>query len=155
MNIDLSAAPDVVRPSCPFLYLEKRGPLKKVAPLAWQEFVWLTKGTIDERVVEAGASLLGRAGTEAVYQAGLLLKSAPARVPDGFRLRTLDTGRYAVFLLTGPHRQLTKAHVMARARLDVQGRRVRDDFIIEKYLNKPSNTPEHELRTALYFPVAA
>ena len=33
------------------------------------------------------------------------------------------------------------------------GLKIRDDFLIEKYLNKPSVTPESELETEILVPV--
>jgi DNA gyrase inhibitor GyrI len=159
MTTILSMMPDIVRPPCPFLYIEKRGSLEKTASAAWEEFVWRTKGRIDEAAVEAGASLMRidreQDGDAAfIYQAGLLLTRPPGCVPEGFALRTLQAGRYAGFLFVGSYRQLAKAHDKARRLLEARGVRRCDDFIIEKYLNKSSVTPEHELKTAILFPVA-
>ncbi|HEU5048259.1 MAG TPA: GyrI-like domain-containing protein [Rickettsiales bacterium] len=140
------------------LYLEKTGPFAINAPLAWQEFIPLVKAHIDMGNIIVGVGLShidsSKKGNDAfVYQAGMLLRTSPATVPEGLQLRTLAKGKYASFLLTGSYMQLPQAYPAAFEILAKKGYSTRDDFCIEKYLTNAETTPEAELKTEILIPI--
>lgn len=146
-----------------FLYLEKTGPFMNTAMPAWQEFMAATKDIIDRKIVETNATRTridhSKKGDDAfVLQAGMLLKSKPETVPAGLQVRTLDTGKFASFILTGSYAQLPAAYPAAFERVAKAGLNLRNDFCLERYLNDfcttdYANTKEEDLKTEILIPI--
>lgn len=157
--VNLTHQPEIVTfQPVTFLYLEKTGPFMKTAPAAWNEIKTLIKDKVAQEHIEAGATLTRidttKQGDAAfILQAGFLLKSNPTAAPAGLRLRTMQSGKYASFILTGSYMQLPNAYPLAFERMEKAGISIREEFCIEKYLNEYGVTPENELKTEILIPI--
>ena len=148
----------IVRPLTHYVFLEKRGPFAEVAPPLWNELMPLLQ-RLDQRQVREFLGVSGvdksRPGEDAmIYQAGVALADRPDDLPAGMQLRSIKSGKYARFLLTGPYTQIWPAFdqifkTLAEAKVDL-----RPEFCIENYLNDPIQTPEGQLKTELLIPIA-
>ncbi|MES2963081.1 MAG: GyrI-like domain-containing protein [Bdellovibrionota bacterium] len=159
MPIDLSPKPELVTgPTSTFVYIEKIGEFMKVARPAWEELHKVALGNLekDKMAQMMGLSLLNPdskipGGT---YQAGFSYKSDPSKaLPGAMKVRKLEGGRYAKFLLKGPYMHLAQAYPMAMQRVVDAGLKIRPAFFMEAYLNTPEDTAEAELLTEIYIPV--
>jgi AraC family transcriptional regulator len=76
--------------------------------------------------------------------------------PQGdIQIRTMSPGKFAVYTHVGPYSGLRDAWQQAHAAVHQAGLAFRaDGECFEIYLNDPCNTPEAELRTDIYLPVA-
>jgi DNA gyrase inhibitor GyrI len=157
-KLNLSSEPQqVILPTSNLAYLEKIGPFLKTAPLAWKKFWSIATGQLDKSSIAFAVGLSRidetKTGDAAyVYQAGVLLKTTPSRVPDGLQMRAIKSGKYARFWLTGSYSQLPAAYPAAFSILKKAKLELRKDFCIEKYLNSP-DTPEQELKTEILIPI--
>jgi len=157
-KLNLSREPqEVILPASSLMYLEKIGPFLKTAPLAWKEFWSIATGQLDKSAIAFAVGLsrideTKKGDAAYIYQAGVLLKTTPSRVPDGLRMRALKPGKYVQFLLTGSYSQLPAAYPAAFSILEKAKWALREDFCIEKYLNSP-DTPEQELKTEILIPI--
>jgi AraC family transcriptional regulator len=142
-----------------FIYLEKKGPFIKMAPVAWQEFWAYTLNKVDFKLLNrmVGLSFVDPklSGDDAyTYQAGLFLKSKPAALPEGLSYRKFAGGRFAKFLLTGSYTQFSSAYPQIFSLLQSENRNLRNDFCIEAYLNTPNDTKEEDLLTEILVPIS-
>jgi DNA gyrase inhibitor GyrI len=159
-DVNLTPSPEIVKSKPAFLvYLEKIGPFSKTAPSAWKEFWSLAGGQFDPDQIEGmvGLSRIDRTktGDDAfIYQAGITLKSKPAKIPQGLQSRELESDKYARFLLTGSYKQLPAAYPKAFSILEAMRLEIRNDFCIERYLNTPQDVPEDRLETEILIPIA-
>ena len=89
-----------------------------------------------------------------IYQAGVSLAHEPDNLPTGLQQKTIKSGQYARFLLTGPYSQIWMAFDRSFKTLSEKNVQLRQEFCIEKYLNDPCTTPENQLQTELLIPIA-
>lgn len=68
--------------------------------------------------------------------------------------RSIKTGKYARFVLTGPYAHIGMAFDRIFKTLKAKQVALRSEFSIENYLNDPLTTPESELKTELLVPIA-
>ena len=75
--------------------------------------------------------------------------------PEGITMRELAGGDYAVFTHHGPYNQVSRAyrHLLGEW-LPRSGRELADTPCFEVYLNDPESTPESELLTDVFAPLA-
>jgi DNA gyrase inhibitor GyrI len=157
--LNLTTTPDIaILPPGILLYLEKHGPFMKQAPLAWQEFWAIANGHVDKKNVVGMVGLSRIDPTQKgdaafIYQAGVLLKSNQERVPGGLKVRSIEKGTYARFLLTGAYSQLAAAYPAAFTILEKAALQRSYDFCMEKYLNSPMDTSEAKLQTEILIPI--
>ena len=84
-----------------------------------------------------------------------IVLAADAAVPAGLSEQRLAAGRYAVALHHGSYAGLPQAWQSLMAEwLPRSGQRLGPGPSYELYLNTPMNTPEGQLRTELYAPLA-
>ena len=127
-------------PPTHYLFLEKIGPFMETAPAAWK--------TVIDRVpeIEKGAHVTGAMSVYHVgrkqYRAGMVLTGKPESVPQGLQYELFGGGKYFGYLMKGSYQNMPKACGMAFEQFAASGRRQRDDFCIEYYLNSPKLTPE-------------
>lgn len=159
-RVNLTADPEIItcQPAI-LVYLQKIGLFLKTAPLAWKEFWSIARGQFDRNEIGAMVGLSRIDNTKTgdaafVYQAGLTLKSKPAKIPQGLQSRELYSGKYARFLLTGSYAQLPAAYPEAFSILNTLKLETRDDFSIERYLNTPEEVSEDRLETEILIPVS-
>jgi AraC family transcriptional regulator len=158
MDVNLTNEFDVVtRPVTHYVYLERRGPFSEVAPPLWSEFSrYLQQLKLDGVSEYLGVSGVdkSRAGEDAmIYQAGVALARKLQKVPDGLQEKSIRSGRYARFLLTGPYTQIWPAFDRVFRVLAEQKVMLRPEYCIENYLNDPQTTAEDQLKTELLVPV--
>lgn len=157
---NLTSTPEIIDyPTTPLVYVEKTGPFMEKAPLAWQEFWMIAGPQLDKSLITnmTGLSRIDntKQGDEAfIYQAGVMVKDKPAALPQGLHYRLLPGARFACFLLTGPYMQLIQAYPAAIEHTLKAGHSLRDDFFMEIYLNTPLDTPEADLKTQIFVPIA-
>jgi AraC family transcriptional regulator len=103
----------VTRPLTHNVFLERRGPFAEVAPPLWNELLPAVQSMNSQEVRE----YLGLSGVDTsnpgeeamIYQAGVGLASIPDRLPVRLQQRSIKSGRYARFLITGPYTQIWMA----------------------------------------------
>ena len=147
----------VTRPVTHYVFLEKRGPFGEVAPPLWNQLGPLLP-RLDQHQIREYLGISGidksRPGEDAmIYQAGVALDREPGDLPAELQRRSIGSGRYARFLLTGPYTHIWPAFdrifkTLADANVDL-----RPEFCIENYLNDPRETPEAQLKTELLVPI--
>jgi AraC family transcriptional regulator len=158
INVNLTPEFDSIsRPLTHYVFLEKRGPFAEVAPPSWNELFPLLR-RIGQRDIREFLGLSGidksRPGEDAmIYQAGVALTEMPNELPQGLQQRSIKSGRYARFLLTGPYTQIWPAFDRIFKTLAGKNVELRPEFCIENYLNDPLITPEGELKTELLVPI--
>lgn len=159
MQPNLTSKPEVVQgPTLPFMYVEKVGEFEKVARLAWDELHGTIMPVLEHEKFSAmmGLSKMDpkTSAPGGTYQAGVVYKSEPSKVPSGIKLRKLDGGRYAKFMLKGPYEQLGPSYPIAMQRVTEAGLKIRGDaFFMESYVNNPMTTAKEDLLTEIYIPV--
>jgi AraC family transcriptional regulator len=148
----------VTRPLTHYVFLEKRGPFAEIAPPLWSEFLPLLQRFPQQQIREyLGVSGIdkSRPGEDAmIYQAGASLADTPGDLPPGMQQRSIKSGKYARFLLTGSYAQIWPAFDHIFKTLGEAKVELRPEFCIENYLNNPLTTPEPQLRTELLVPIA-
>ena len=158
VNVNLTPEFETVtRPVTHYVFLEKRGPFAEVAPPLWNDFMAYLQ-RIDQKQVREFLGVSGvdksRPGEDAmIYQAGVALAERPGDLPTGLELRSIKTGKYVRFLLTGPYTQIWPAFDRIFRMLAEEKVELRPEFCIENYLNDPAVTPEVELKTELLIPI--
>lgn len=158
VNVNLTQEFETVtRPVTHYLFLEKLGPFAEVAPPLWEELMPHLE-RIDQRTVREFLGVSGvdksRAGEDAmIYQAGVALNHKPANIPAGLKEKSIKSGRYARFLLTGPYTQIWPAFDHIFKTLAEKKVALRPEYCIENYLNDPRVTPEDQLKTELLVPI--
>lgn len=159
MIVNLTKAPEIVQLSkAQLVYLEDRGPFQEIAPKLWHQF-WDHAGPVLKK--EHVESVVGlsyidpsiQSDQKYLYQAGALLNQVPSVIHEPLKLRTFMGGRYARFVLTGPYQQLALAYPLAHQILAEQKIQLRNDYYMEAYLNFPNETPEDQLKTAIFVPI--
>ena len=92
--------------------------------------------------------------TELRYDAAVTVPN-DFEAPDGITMRELAGGDYAVFTHHGPYNEVSRAyrHLMGEW-LPRSGRELADSPCFEAYLNDPESTPEAELLTDVFAPLA-
>jgi AraC family transcriptional regulator len=69
-------------------------------------------------------------------------------------VKTIEGGKYAMFLYTGSYEHLGAVYDTIYAKwLPESGQKLRDCHCFEKYINNPGNTPPEKLKTEIYVPV--
>lgn len=148
----------VTRPLTHYVFLERRGPFAEVAPQLWNELLPTLQNVAPQGAREyLGFSGIDRSnpGEEAmIYQAGGSFGQAPNNLPARLKQRSIKSGAYARFLLTGPYAQIWRAFDRNFKTLAEKQVLLRPEFCIENYLNNPEVTPEDELKTELLVPIA-
>lgn len=158
VNVNLTTEFDsITRPLTHYVFLEKRGPFAEVAPPLWNELFPLLE-RIGQRDVREFLGLSGidksRPGEDAmIYQAGVALAETPHQLPQGLQQRSIKSGKYARFLLTGPYTQIWPAFDRMFKTLAEKKVGLRPEYCIENYLNDPQVTPEDQLKTELLVPI--
>ncbi len=141
--------------SVPFLYLHKRGAVQDVGP-AWRELVEL----LVARGLFTGAErLVGRYPDDPEITPPGKLRFDVGLVSDdtgpGLRNDTLPAGWWAVALHKGSYSTLSDTYLkLVGGWFPESGRALANRPCIEWYLNSPSNTPEEELLTEVWAPLA-
>ncbi len=157
MKPNLSPVPEIVTTKpMPILYLQKTGPFMKTAPAAWQDFGRFVKDPLPAAEYKLSLHHVDKikTGDDAfTYQAVIALKSATAHPPAGLQQRTVESGKYARFILSGSYAQLPEAYPAIYALLEKHSLKMRNDFSIEKYLNDYATTEEGSLKTEILIPI--
>ncbi len=148
----------VTRPLTHYVFLEKRGPFAEVAPPLWDELTTSIQHFDAKQICEyLGVSGVdkSRPGEDAmIYQAGVALAAEPRILPSGLQHKSIKSGNYARFLLTGSYAQIWPAFDRIFKQLAEAKVTLRPEFCIENYLNDPRTTPEAQLQTELLVPIA-
>ncbi|HTB95645.1 MAG TPA: AraC family transcriptional regulator [Terracidiphilus sp.] len=147
----------ITRPLTHYVFLEKRGPFAEVAPPLWNELMPFLQQMDSQSVREyLGVSGIDKSspGEDAmIYQAGVALLHDTDRLPSGLQKKTIRSGNYARFLLTGPYSHIWMAFDRIFKTLAEKRVPLRPEFCVENYLNDPRTTPEAELLTELLVPI--
>ena len=158
INVNLTPDFDVVTRSLThFVFLERRGPFAEVAPPLWYELLPAVQHIKPQEIREyLGLSGIDKnsPGEEAmIYQAGVALAQIPDELPGALHQRSIKSGTYARFLLTGPYTQIWMAFDHIFKILVEKKVNLRPEFCAENYLNDPRVTSEDELKTELLVPI--
>jgi len=158
VNVNLTSEfESVVRPLTHYVFLEKRGPFAEVAPPLWSELgpitVRLDQQQIREYLGVSGIDKSSPSEDAMIYQAGVSLAGVPADLPSQLQQKSIKSGKYARFLLTGPYTQIWPAFDRIFKTLAEAKVTLRPEFCIENYLNDPRVTQEAELKTELLVPI--
>ena len=84
----------------------------------------------------------------------MALANETSRLPAGMQQRSIEAGKYARFVLTGPYAHIGAAFNRIFQTLAGKQVALRPEFCIENYLNDPRTTPESELKTELLVPIS-
>jgi effector-binding domain-containing protein len=149
--MNLTENGDIVRwPETHYVFVEKTGPIPKVAPEAWQQALSLVGQLADKNQIDWRMSLYRM--NPNVYRAGFVVAKKPVNVPEGLSYELFKGGSYSRFVLTGPYSDLPAA---TRRVFEIVGQRsmsVRGDFCIESYVSDPRTTAEDQLITEILIP---
>lgn len=140
------------------LYIEKKGPFARTAPIAWKDFRRLTRNKLDPQITLEHVSLnlidrTKKGDAAYLYQAGVLVSQEPATIPIGIEFRTLAPAVYARFVLQGSYAQLPTAYPEMFDILDDNGIERANHFCIERYTRDAEGTPIEDLLTEILIPI--
>ena len=83
-----------------------------------------------------------------------LVLSKKAEPKGEIGVKTIEGGKYAVFLYTGSYEYLGAVYDTIYAQwLPESGQKLRNYHCFEKYVNNPANTPPEKLKTEIYVPI--
>jgi hypothetical protein len=137
-TMNLTERGDIIQwPETHYVFVEKTGPIPKIAPEAWQMAYSLAPQLAEENQI-VGYMSLYRTNPN-VYRAGFQVAEEPVEVPAG---------------LTGPYSDLPAATGRVFEIIAQRGMMLRSDFCIESYVNNPRSTPEDKLITEILIPTA-
>ena len=69
-------------------------------------------------------------------------------------VKTIEGGKYAMFLYTGSYEHLGAVYDTIYGKwLSESGQRLRNYHCFEKYINNPDKTPPEKLKTEIYVPI--
>lgn len=160
-EINVNLTPEfesVTRPLTHYVFLEKRGPFAEIAPPLWNELLPLIQRLEPQNIREylgvSGIDKTKPGEAAMIYQAGVALTHEPDTLPSGLQRKSIKSGKYARFLLTGPYSQIWMAFDRIFKTLSEKKVQLRPEFCIENYLNDPRTTPENQLQTELLVPIA-
>jgi DNA gyrase inhibitor GyrI len=149
----LTESGDIVQwPETHYVFVEKTGPIPKIAPEAWQTAIRLAPQLAEKSQIDWRMSLYKT--NPNTYRAGFVVAEKPASVPEGLQYELIGGGRYSRFVLTGPYSDLPAATGRVFEMVTQRGMNLRSDFCIESYVNDPRTTPEEKLITEILIPTA-
>jgi predicted transcriptional regulator YdeE len=151
--MNLTESGDIVQwPETHYVFVEKTGPIPKIAPEAWQMAISLAPLLAERNQIDWRMSLYRM--NPNVYRAGFVVAEKPVKVPAGLQYELFEGGSYSRFVLTGPYSDLPAATGRVFEIVAERGAKVRSDFCIESYLSDPRTTPEDKLVTEILIPTA-
>jgi DNA gyrase inhibitor GyrI len=87
-----------------------------------------------------------------IYRAGFQLVAAPQRLPGDVQYLQFGGGKYSRFVLTGSYSNLPIASSRVWSIVSEKQIPLRDDFVIEHYMDDPQTTAEDRLMTEILVP---
>ena len=151
--MNLTESGDIVNwPETHYVFVEKTGPIPKIAPEAWQTAINLVPQLAEKNQIAWRMSLYKM--NPNVYRAGFVLPQKPAEVPAGLQYELFGGGKFSRFVLTGPYSDLPAATGRVFDIFAQRGMTLRSDFCIESYVSDPQTTPEDKLITEILIPTA-
>ena len=149
----LTESGDIVQwPETHYVFVEKTGPIPKIAPEAWQTAISLVPKLAEKNQISWRMSLYRMSPN--VYRAGFVVGEKPAEVPAGLQYELFEGGKYSRFVLTGPYSDLPAATGRVFEIVAQRGIQLRSAFCIESYVSDPRSTPEDKLVTEILVPTA-
>jgi len=146
--VNLTEEPEIVTwPETHYVYIEKTGPFKTNAPVAWTEAHKLLPALLEHNKLTAYLSLYEVGPL--VYRAGFAIDAPPVDLPAGLTYEQFHGGKFSRFVLTGPYTDLGTATSRVFEIVAEKGIEVREGFNIENYTNDPRVTPAEELVTEI------
>jgi DNA gyrase inhibitor GyrI len=151
--MNLTESGDIIQwPETHYVFVEKTGPIPRIAPEAWQTAIRLVPKLAEKNQISWRMSLYKMSPN--VYRAGFVVTEKPAEVPAGLQYEFFEGGKYSRFVLTGPYSDLPAATGRVFEIVAQRGIKVRSDFCIESYVNDPRSTAEDKLVTEILVPTA-
>ncbi len=148
----LTEKPDIVQwPVTHFIFVEKVGPIQDTARQAWEALLQQTT-EIGKKNVITGRMSLYKIKPEMIYRAGVVVDTKPETLPTGIHYEKFEGGKYSRFILTGSYSLLGPATSKAFEIVKLTNIPIRDDFMIENFVNSPDTTPEENLQTEILIP---
>ena len=128
------------------------GPFQETARPAW-EILQQQKSEILKNNIITGHMSLYKMKPQLIYRAGVVVDLKPDTLPPGLQYIKFEGGKYSRFIYTGPYSELGIISGKIFEIVKTTSLPVRDDFIIENYVNTPDTTPEDNLQTEILIPV--
>ncbi len=151
--MNLTEKGDIVHwPETHYVFVEKTGPIPKIAPEAWGLALSLVPQLKEKNQIVGRMSLYKT--NPNVYRAGFSLAAKPEKLPAGLEYELFGGGEYSRFVLTGPYSDLPAATGRVFEMVAQRGMMLRSEFCIESYVNDPRTTPEEKLITEILIPTA-
>jgi effector-binding domain-containing protein len=151
--MNLTESGDIVQwPETHYVFVEKTGPIPKIAPEAWQTAIGLVPKLAEKNQIDWRMSLYKT--NPNVYRAGFVVAEKPKGMPAGLDYELFGGGKYSRFVLTGPYSELPAATSRVFEIVAQRGIPLRTDFCIESYVNDPRTTAEENLITEILVPTA-
>ncbi|HTB22411.1 MAG TPA: GyrI-like domain-containing protein [bacterium] len=139
-------------PATHYVFIEKKGPFHKTAPLAWGKLHQAVPNILENnRITGYLAMYKAEAG---VYRAGVSLSAPGRKLPAGFKSTKFKGGKYSCFVLKGPYSDLPEACGRVFEIVEKKPIKMRKDFCIEHYKTDPRVTPEDKTVTEILIPTA-
>ena len=149
----LTESGDIVQwPETHYVFVEKTGPIPKIAPEAWQTAIGLAPQVAENNQISWRMSLYRM--NPNTYRAGFVVAEKPKKLPAGLGYELFGGGKYSRFILTGPYSELPAATGRVFEIVAERGLTVRSDFCIESYVSDPRTTAEDKLVTEILIPTA-
>ncbi|MGD0731839.1 MAG: GyrI-like domain-containing protein [Terracidiphilus sp.] len=151
--MNLTESGDIVQwPETHYVFVEKTGPIPKIARDAWQTALSLAPQLAEKNQIAWNMSLYRM--NPSIYRAGFVVAEQPAELPAGLEYEFFGGGKYSRFVLTGPFSDLPAATSRVFEIVAQRGVTLRSDFCIESYVSDPRATPEDKLVTEILIPTA-
>lgn len=151
--MNLTEQPEIVNwPKTHYVFVERTGPIMKIAPEAWQLAHGLRPLLAENNQITGHMSLYKT--NPNVYRAGFVVTEPPVKLPSGLTYEIFEGGQYSKFVLTGPFSDLPAATGRVFEIVSKTNMMLRMDFCIENYVTDPRTTPESKLITEILVPGA-
>jgi DNA gyrase inhibitor GyrI len=149
--MNLTESGDIVQwPETHYVFVEKTGPIPKVAPEAWQVAISLAAQLAEKSQIAWRMSLYKTSPN--TYRAGFVVLEKPKKLPEGLQYERFGGGKYSRYVLTGPYSDLPAATRRVFEIVAQRGMEMRSDFCIESYVSDPQTTAGDKLVTEILIP---
>jgi len=106
--MNLTESGDIVQwPQTHYVFVEKTGPIPKIAPEAWQTAISLVPQLAEKSEIAWRMSLYKM--NPDTYRAGFVVAEKLKKLPEGLKYELFGGGKYSRFVLTGPYSDLPAA----------------------------------------------
>jgi predicted transcriptional regulator YdeE len=151
--MNLTEEPEIVNwPPTHYVFVEKTGPLPKIAPEAWGTAHSLLPLIKEQQPVTGYMSLYKM--NPNVYRACFAVDAEPNQLPAEFEYEEFPGGKYSKFVLNGAFSDLPAASRRVFEIVSKNDVMLRPGYCIENYVTDPNFTPPDQQIIEILIPTA-